>query len=140
MKHVREHVEDLIIASLSVQRPDDLPDWMIESDFKRLFPDIKRAMDMVILNTHISGFTDEDLSGFMYLKAHQLLRGQKYDFERSAYTFFYVAFKNLTRDIVRRSTSQKTSRMRVDLLDMFEMIRFEEEKGVPLSVLFPDAY
>jgi DNA-directed RNA polymerase specialized sigma24 family protein len=136
MKHVREHVENVFIANLSKQGASDLPDWMIEGDFKRLLPQIERAIAKVLEDAHIPSFTDDDLTSLMMLKAHKLLRCQKYDFERSAYTFFYVAFKNMVRDILRCQNSIMAQDMRWDVLDKFSPISwhiFEEYETISLQ-------
>lgn len=123
--HVREHVEDLIIGRLSAQRDTDLPDSMIEADFRRLSPVFEVCMAKVLDSTTIPGFTDDDLAGFMLLKAHMALRRQDYDFDRSPHSFFYVAFQRLMRDIIRDRARIKCRSMRWDVTDVYEIARYE---------------
>lgn len=121
MKGVRDHVEELIVARLSVTRPDDLPDSIVEHDFRALAGVFEVVMDKTLRKTHIPSFTDEDLVSFMLLHAHLLLRRQAYDFNRNPYSFFHTAFTNLMRDIIRAQNRKKCQDMYWDIFDMHDL-------------------
>ena len=122
----REYVENMILETLSKRLVTDLSDDQIEKQFKTLIPVFDIVIQKVLRKTSIPQFTNEDLISFMYLKAHQVLRRQKYDQNKSAYSFFYVSFNNLVRDIIRRQNSIKVSKMEHDLLDYVVNCHFEE--------------
>ncbi len=130
--HSRDYIENLVIESLSKTYPTDLPDHLIELEFKALVPVFDVVIKKVLKKTHIPMFTDDDIISFMYLKAHQILRQGKWERSRSPYSYFYVAFLNLTRDIIRRQNTKKAEGMRWDILD-FRTLEFDENGNLEYS-------
>jgi DNA-directed RNA polymerase specialized sigma24 family protein len=118
--HVRDYVEEMMLARLTATSSDDLPDSAIEHQFKQLIPCFEIVINKVLWNTHIEIFTDDDLTSFMYLKAHQLLRQQKYDDSKNPYSFFYTAFTNLMRDIIRSQERCIKRGLELDIIDVMD--------------------
>lgn len=130
----KDHVEEMIVARLSVQKDTDYPDWLVERQFKQLYPSIEVAMNKVLWNTNLREFTEEDLVSLMLLKAHQILRQGKYDFQKNSYSYFYTAFTNLMLDIVRASKRKKCGAMSENLLDYVVGFNFNENVHISIEL------
>lgn len=115
-----------MLAVLQAPKPGELSDAQVEPVFKHLLPVFDVVIAKILRMTHIPMFTDEDLESFMYLKAHQLIRQQKWDTSRNPYGFFTAAFTNLMRDIIRRQNRNYVREMRWDLLDYSVNRDFDE--------------
>lgn len=139
-KHSRDHIEEVILARLSVQLPDDLTDDEIEPIFKSLSPVLDVVMNKILWTTTIPMFTNEDLISFMYLKTHQILRRQKWNMNRSPYSFFYTAFKHLIRDIIKMQRAKHMEHMRWDMLDVVVGRHFDETLLVSYESMIDDEF
>lgn len=115
---MRDHVEELIVNRLSQRREGDLPEHLVEQDFRSLSTVFEVTMNKVLWSTRIPGFTDDDLVSFMLMHAHLVLRRQRYDFAKNPYSFFYVSFNNLMRDILRAQARKQCDDMYRDLFDL----------------------
>jgi DNA-directed RNA polymerase specialized sigma24 family protein len=128
----REYVEDMILARLTRTRTTDLPDSIVEHQFKAALPGIEIVISKILRKTSIRSFSDEDLRSFMLLKAHQMLRQGKWDRRKSVHSLFYTAFSNLMYDIIRAQGRKKvTLFMHFDVFDMDSPLEFMEHRYNP---------
>ena len=98
MLSARDYVEMTALKRINKQRDNDLP-----VDIKT-YDNICHKLDNLIeclSKTHIMGFTQEDLVGFMLMEVHRTLRQGKYDPERSPFSYYKVVFDNLLRNLHR---------------------------------------
>lgn len=119
---VREYCEDKILTRLMKQLPTDLPDSVVEGQFKSLFPALDIIIHQVLNEVNITIFTDEDLTSFFYLKTHQILRRGQYNLESRSKVIFYRSFKNLCYDIIKMMTRAER---RGDEMDMLYYVKEE---------------
>lgn len=115
MKNVREHIEQMMISRLLRKTPVDNP--VDNSLFDQVIHDMDRMITNILNETHIPGFTEDDLRGFIELKTHQMLRQNKWDQTRRPFGIFSISYRNLIRDILRMRERALRNGMEEDGLD-----------------------
>jgi len=128
MNHSREYIEETIVNRLQK---------VIEGDrhvSAYQFREVSNRLDVVIYRVleevTIPSFTEEDLTSFMLMKTHQMLRQDKIDLDRQNWqTLCYRAFKNLMVDIHRMQLSAHRRGLALDPLDERADRHIDEEKA-----------
>lgn len=128
--YFRDHVDEVMTNRLNKRTENDLPDSLVDVDFQLLQPVLEVVYAKVLRKTKIEGYSDHDLLSFMQLKTYQLLRREKFHFDRSPYSFFYVAQTNLIRDLIRLKNRSIANGYDIDILDTVLDVHLDCDKVI----------
>lgn len=114
--HSRSYIEETITNRLQRKREGDRE--VSDMEFRQVMKDLEGVVYWAIEEVNIDSFTEEDLMGFMVMKAHQMMRRDEVDFSHKSYkSKFYRSFKNLMYDIIRMQSSAHRRGLYSDPID-----------------------